>query len=103
MSHIITFLWVQRLPGNSVKVLSHSTVATLTTAEVPIVKGVCEWLTERKREIETNIEPTVASGGDLTDILSVLTTVADQYGYGQYVEDCPTLAEYGISRTALAP
>jgi hypothetical protein len=102
-SHILTFIWVQRRKGNAINVLSHSVVATLSEAEATIVEGVCDWLTERKRENTTNIEPTAATGGDLTDLTSTLKVVADQYGYTQYAEDCPTLAEHGIKRTALAP
>lgn len=103
MASIVTFIWVQQQKGNAVKVLSHSTVASLTDAEIAIVESVCEWLTERKKEITTNVEPTTATGGDLTDLVEALKVIADQYGYGEYVEDCPTLAEYGINRTALAP
>lgn len=83
--------------------MSHSAVATLTDAEVIIVEGVCEWLTERKKEITTNVEPTAATGGDLADLLEALKVVADQYSYAEYTEDCPALAEYGINRAALTP
>jgi len=102
-SHILQFLLVQRQKGDVVNALSHAVVVVLTEPEKVIVEGVCEWLTERKKELSINIQATTATGGDLTTIDEVLKVVADQYGYAEYTEDCPTLAGYGINRTALVP
>jgi hypothetical protein len=102
-SYILQFIWVQRQKGNAIRCLSHAVVAILTEAEETIVRGVCDYLTERKLEMTTNIEPTAATGGDLTGLLDTLKVVADQYGYAEYAEDCPTLAAHGIKRAALAP
>lgn len=102
-SYIIQFLWVQPQKDRTVTCLSHCVVAVLTAYEVTVVKDVSAWLTERKREVLTNIEATKATGGDVQGVQAVLEVVADQYGYPEYTEDNPILAERGINRTALVP
>jgi hypothetical protein len=71
-------------------------VVNLTNDELTTVEAVCKWLSERKREITTNIETTAATGGDLTDLGSTLKAVANQYGYPQFIGGNPILAKYGI-------
>ena len=103
MSRIIQFIWVQPQKHGVYRCSSHCTVADIGDDEWAVVEDVGKWLTRHRPEIQLNVEPTQAKGGDHTTLTATLGVLADYYNYAQMPEDNGVLSEHGILRNALSP
>ncbi len=96
ISRILQILWIQPQPG-TYTCMTHCVVVELSSDEWVTLMKTADWLSERRKEISTSVTDTVATGGDITDLVSALALLAERYTYPAYTEDCPTLIEHGIT------